>query len=57
MARKKKETKVEEVTTIEPTIEVSVPIPKVVPLELNLGRDDFNAVVAKLNEVIKEINK
>lgn len=31
--------------------------PKITPLELNLGREDLNQLVAKLNEVIKKINE
>lgn len=38
--------------------EIFVPKQEVIStLELNLGRDDLNAVVGKLNEVINKVNK
>lgn len=49
--RKKKLEKTEETVKPEPQKEL------IAPLELDLGRDDLNRLVAKLNEVIKDRNE
>ena len=47
--KKKEETKVEEIELEDSSKGIS-------PLNLDLGRDDLNRVVAKLNEVINKVN-
>lgn len=65
MGRKKKETKAKadisktamEINSTLPNVAVSFEKPKIGSLDLNLGRDDLNQLVAKINEVIQKVNE
>lgn len=65
MPRKKKVVKVDTTKTATEIVSSTFPVgtevkinpPKVAPLGLDFGRQDLNTLVAKLNEVIEEINK
>ena len=53
MAKKKEEVLEEEVLEEEPAEEET----KISPLALDLGREDLNALVRKVNELVEKVNK
>lgn len=55
MAKVKKEEVIESTPVVKST-KVETIAPKIEPLSLDLGKEEFNLIVSKLNEVINKIN-